>query len=86
MPNERLIDRYLGLPTDVGHSNNKTFKYLSDRILEKIQGWMSKLLSVGGKEVLIESIVQEIHVYSVSCFRLPRGLCRDIDSLTTQFW
>ena len=28
--NESLSERYLGMPTDVGHSKNGTFKYLRD--------------------------------------------------------
>uniref|UniRef100_A0A453SY82 Reverse transcriptase domain-containing protein n=1 Tax=Aegilops tauschii subsp. strangulata TaxID=200361 RepID=A0A453SY82_AEGTS len=34
--NESLSDRYLGMPTDVGHSKNGTFKYLRDRVWEKV--------------------------------------------------
>uniref|UniRef100_A0A453DS71 Uncharacterized protein n=1 Tax=Aegilops tauschii subsp. strangulata TaxID=200361 RepID=A0A453DS71_AEGTS len=35
--NESLSERYLGMPTDVGHSKNGTFKYLRDRVWEKIK-------------------------------------------------
>lgn len=34
--NESLSDRYLGMPTDVGQSKMGTFKYLRDRVWEKI--------------------------------------------------
>ena len=30
--NESLIERYLGMPTNVGHSKNGTLKYLRDRV------------------------------------------------------
>lgn len=84
--NESLNDRYLGMPTDVGHSKNGTFRYLRDRVWEKIKGWMEKLLSSAGKEVLIKSVAQAIPVYSMSCFRLTRGLCESITSIIRQFW
>uniref|UniRef100_A0A453E0I2 Reverse transcriptase domain-containing protein n=1 Tax=Aegilops tauschii subsp. strangulata TaxID=200361 RepID=A0A453E0I2_AEGTS len=42
---ESLSDKYLGMPTDVGHSKNGTFKYLRDHVWEKVKGWMEKLLS-----------------------------------------
>ena len=47
---------------------------------------MKKLLSAGGKEVLIRSVAQAVPVYSMSCFLLPRGLCQHINSLIRKFW
>ena len=44
------------------------------------------MLSAAGKEVLIKSIAQAIPVFSMSCFRLPRGLCENITSIIRQFW
>ena len=84
--NESLNERYLGMPTDVGNSFNGTFKFLRDRMWSKIKGWLEKILSAGGKEVLIKSIAQAIPVYSMACFRLPWGLCNHINSLVRQFW
>jgi hypothetical protein len=79
VPNETLNEKYLGMPSEVGRSKNGAFKYLKDRIWKKIQGWLEILLVVGGKEVLIKSAIQAIHTFSMSCFRLPRGLCLDIN-------
>ena len=81
-----LNDKYLGMPADIGRSKNGSFKYLKDRVWKRVQGWMEQTLSVGGKEVLIKSVVQALLVYSMACFKLPRGLCDHIDSLTRKFW
>ena len=35
---------------------------------------------------MIKSVAQAIPVYSMSCFRLPRGLCDKITSIIRQFW
>jgi hypothetical protein len=74
------------MPTDVGSSRSGTFKFLRDRVWSKVKGWLEKILSAGGKEVLIKSVAQAIPVYSMACFRLPRGLCEHINSLIRQFW
>ena len=47
---------------------------------------MGKCLSTGGKEVLIKLVAQAIPVYSMSCFKLPRGLCEHINSIIRKFW
>ena len=86
MQNESLSERYLGMPTEVGQSKNGTFKYLRGLVWEKVKGWMEKLLSSAGKEVLIKYVAQAIPVYSMACFRLPRGLCDSIMSIIRQFY
>ena len=47
---------------------------------------MEKVLSSGGKEVLIKSVAQSILVYSMACFKLPRGLCQHINGILRKFW
>ena len=54
--NVSLSNRYLGMPTDVGNNKNCAFNFLKDRVWSKVKGWMEKLLSSGGKEVLIKSV------------------------------
>ena len=84
--NESLNAKYLGMPSDVGRSVNGAFKYLKDRIWKWIQGWIEQCLSAGGKDVLIKSVAQAIPVFSMSCFKLPKGLCQHINSLIQNFW
>lgn len=84
--NETLNEKYLGLPSDVGRSKNGAFAYLKDRVWKRVQGYMEKLLAGSGKEVLIKSVVQAIPTYSMSVFKLPRGLCEHITSLIRKFW
>ena len=84
--NVALSEKYLGMPSDVGVSTNGAFKYLKDRVWKRVQGWLEQTLSSGGKEVLIKSVAQAIPTFSMSCFRLPRGLCQHIDNLLRSFW
>ncbi|XP_071684967.1 uncharacterized mitochondrial protein AtMg00310-like [Lolium perenne] len=74
------------MPSDVGVSVNGAFKYLKDRVWKKVQGWLELLLSVAGKEVLIKAVAQAILTFSMSCFRLPKGLCEHLNSLIRNFW
>jgi hypothetical protein len=74
------------MPIDVGSSVTGVFSYLKDRVWKKVQGWMEQCLSTGGKEVLIKVVAQAIPMYSMACFRLPRGLCKHIDGLLRDFW
>jgi hypothetical protein len=83
---ETLKEKYLGMPSDVGSSINGAFKYLKDQVWDRVQGWMDQCLSATRKEVLIKSVAQAILTFSMSCFKLPRGLCQHIDGLLGKFW
>jgi hypothetical protein len=81
-----LNEMYLGMPSDVGKSKGLAFKYIQDRAWKNVLGWLEQLLSVGGKEILIKSLAQAVPTFSMSCFKLPRGLCEHINSLICKFW
>jgi hypothetical protein len=66
-----LSEKSLGMPSDVGRSKYGAFQYLKERLWKKIQGWIVKILSAGGKEVLIKSVAQTVPIFSMSCFKLP---------------
>ncbi|GJM98367.1 hypothetical protein PR202_ga15374 [Eleusine coracana subsp. coracana] len=84
--NQTLNEKYLGMPLNVGIAMNGAFKYLKDRVWSTIQGWLDQCLSAGGKEVLIKAVAQAIPTYSMSCFRLPKGLCNHLTGLLRNFW
>ena len=83
---ETWNEKYLGMPSDIGNSKNGAFKYLKDGLWRKIQGWIERTLSAVGKEVLVKSVSQTVQVFSMSCFKLPRGLCDHLNMLIRKFW
>lgn len=84
--NMSLSYKYLGMPSDVGVSVSGAFKHLKDRVWKRGQGWMEQSFSAGGKEILIKAVAQAIATYSMSCFKLPRGLCEHVNSVLRNFW
>ncbi|PWA65154.1 hypothetical protein CTI12_AA306500 [Artemisia annua] len=47
-------------------------------VLKKMQGWKNKLLSQAGREVLIKSVIQSIHSYTMQCYMLPKGFLQKL--------
>ena len=70
----------------MGRNKKASLNYIKDRVWGKLQGWKEKLLSQAGKEVLLKAVVQAIPTFAMSCFRLPVGLCQDIEMLIRKFW
>ena len=70
----------------MGKGKKSSFNYIKERVWRKLQGWEGKLLSQAGREVLIKSIIQSIPTYTMGCFKIPLGLCHDIEGMIKKFW
>ena len=78
-------DQYLGLPPLIGRGKKKAFNKLKDQVGKKIAGWKRKLLSNAGRETLIKAVAQAASTYTMSCFKLPESLCRELGSMISRF-
>ena len=76
----------MGLPSMVGRKKISLFNYIKLRVLNQISNWQRKLFSSGGKEVLIKAITQVTLAYAMSVFRIPIGVCADIQKEIARFW
>ena len=85
VPTIQHYEKYLGLPSFVGRAKKACFTHTKERIWAKMQGWKEKLLSQAGKEVIIKVVVQSIPTYSMSVFKLPVGLCKEIEAMIQKF-
>ncbi|XP_050255150.1 uncharacterized protein LOC126701050 [Quercus robur] len=85
VPEIKEYEKYLGLLAVVGRNKRASLNYIKDRVWGKLQGWKEKLLSQASKEVLLKVVVQAIPTFAMSCFRLPVGLCQDIEMLIRKF-
>ena len=86
VPTIRQYEKYLGLPALVGRAKKQSFIFLKESVWKKLQEWKVKLLSQAGREVLIKAVIQAILTYTMSCFKLPKGLVRELESLIRKFW
>lgn len=53
---------------------------------KKLQMWKEKLLSHGGREVLIKAVALPIPTYTMSCFKLMGRLYDELKALIARFW
>ena len=78
--------KYLGLPSIIGKSKVEIFTEIKERVERKLSGWKEKMLSVGGREILIKDVAQAIPTYTMSCFQIPKSLCDEIEAMMRKFW
>ncbi|KAL9668150.1 hypothetical protein QQ045_002525 [Rhodiola kirilowii] len=77
---------YLGLPLQLSRRRSETFNGIFDKIHSKMQSWKSVTLSIGGRQVLIDAVLNAIPQYWLSSFLLPEEVIDKLHSNITEFW
>ena len=78
--------KYLGIPMSQHKIANKDWEQLETRFQKKLSSWKSKLLSTGGRLVLINSILSSLPIFMLSFFRIPRGILKKLDYYRSIFF
>ncbi|KAL9432911.1 hypothetical protein AB3S75_027846 [Citrus x aurantiifolia] len=68
----------------IGRKRSSFFNDIKLKISNKISSWQHKFFSCGGKEVLIIAAVQAIPAYAISVFKIPVGVCDDIQKMVAK--
>ncbi|CAL1377016.1 unnamed protein product [Linum trigynum] len=72
------LGRYLEVPVLHGRVTNKTFRYIIDRIDQRLAGWKADNLSLAGRVTLAMSVLNAIPSYIMQTAVLPAGICEYI--------
>ena len=78
--------KYLGLPSIIGKSKVEIFAEIKERVERKLSGWKEKMLSMGGREILIKAVAQAIPTYTMSYFQILKSLYDEMEAMMRKFW
>jgi len=78
--------RYLGLPMHTRKLSNKDWLDIEKRIEKKLSGWKGKMLSVGGRLVLINTVLSSLPMFMLSFFETPKGVLEKINCFRSRFY
>ncbi|GMJ08752.1 hypothetical protein HRI_004544400 [Hibiscus trionum] len=79
------LGRYLGVPLLHGRITKNTYRYLIQRVADKLTGWKARMLSFAGRIVLAKSVLAAIPMYAMQSVRLPKYVYTEIDRLIRNF-
>ncbi|KAL6567965.1 hypothetical protein OROGR_001633 [Orobanche gracilis] len=79
------LGRYLGVNLTHGRLKAEDFRDLIDRVVARLAGWKSKLLSLAGRNTLIQSVTAAMPSHIMSNSPLPKSICNHLDKLNRQF-
>lgn len=67
--------------------NFRHFEELINKIRDKVSGWKTRLLSAGGKLILLKHVLSSLPIYLLSVLQVPKSVLGAINIiLSTFFW
>uniref|UniRef100_J3N7V7 Reverse transcriptase zinc-binding domain-containing protein n=1 Tax=Oryza brachyantha TaxID=4533 RepID=J3N7V7_ORYBR len=85
-PRGKFPMNYLGFPISPDKISKNQFNYIPEKIEKKLSFWNCDTLSYGGRDVLINSCLSSIPIYSMGCYLLPEGIHQKLDSIRGRFY
>lgn len=77
--------KYLGVPLITGNLSHANCLSLLDRLSAKVNSWTTKVLSYGGKVLLINTVLIAIIRYWTASLLLPRKTIKEIEKILKGF-
>jgi hypothetical protein len=78
--------RYLGIPIHYRRLIIAKWKVVEERLQKCLNSWKGKLLSLGGRLMLINSLFTNMVLYMISFFLLPKGVLRKLGYYRSRFF
>jgi hypothetical protein len=72
----------------MSHCNlsNKDGGIIEERFQKKLSSRKGKVLSAGGRLVLINSVLSSLPMFMLSFFRIPKGILKKLDYYRSRFF
>lgn len=76
---------YLGLPLTPGRLRKVHFQPLQDKIKGRLSGWKPSLLYMGGRRIMVNSVLSAIPTYTLTVLKPPKQSLQEIDKARRRF-
>jgi hypothetical protein len=77
--------KYLGLPVGANPRKMSTWEPMLDTIQERLGAWRNKYVSIGGRIVLINLVLNAIPIFYLSYMKMPLSVWRKLVSIQRKF-
>lgn len=70
--------KFLGVPVGTNPRRCLTWKPVLESIKRKLSTWKARILSIGGRVTLLNSILSSISIYTMSFYKAPIKVIKEI--------
>ena len=82
----QFLISYLGIPIHYRRLTIAEWKHVEERLQKRLSSSKGKLLSLGGRLVLINSVLTNMVLYMISFFLIPKGVLHRLDYYRSRFF
>jgi hypothetical protein len=82
---ESIPFKYLGLPIGANPKSNATWDPLVEKMRKRLFSWRNKHISLGGRIVLINSVLNAIPVFFLSFMKMPKSVWKKLVRIQREF-
>ena len=82
----KYLFRYLGIPMHFRKLSNAHWRIIEEKFEKKLSSWKGKHMSVGGRLVLINSVLTSLTMFMLSFFEVPKGVLEKLDYYRSRFF
>ena len=83
---DKLPFIYLGLPVEQNMSRVVAWNLVIDRFQKRLSNWKAATLSIGGRSMLIKSVLGSLGIYFMSLFLMSVAVLRSWNHYVQFFW
>ena len=77
--------RYLSIPIHYRKLSNNDWMRVQEIFGKRLSSWKGKNLSIGGRLMLINSVLSSLPMYMMSFFEIPKGVRKKLDYFHSRF-
>ncbi|XP_027167252.1 uncharacterized protein LOC113767379 [Coffea eugenioides] len=77
---------YLGCNLYAGHRKKEYFHFLIEKFVAKLAGWQKKLLTQGGRLILIKHVLSAIPLHVLAVMDPPKAVIHSLERLMARFF
>ncbi|GJS20249.1 RNA-directed DNA polymerase, eukaryota [Tanacetum coccineum] len=78
--------RYLGVMVGDCMSRFKAWEDVVIKLRTRLSKWKAKTLSIGGRLTLLKSVLGASPLYTMSIFKVPKGVLKEMESIRNNFF
>lgn len=78
--------KYLGCPITHGRKRKEHYSEFLNRVKGRIQAWKGKMLSDGGKEDLLSSVLQRTPIHTLSTITPPMCVIKELHRIFSRIF